>query len=103
VNLFGRRRRVRSSCEARGKATDGTPIQQWPRNKITNENWSFGITNNLLSSGVPCDLEPSPGYTWRSGRPCNVVEVLYQHSFHELDPSVRKDGGPKVLGLVAIE
>ena len=38
--------------DARGGATNGTPIQQWTCNKISNENWSFGITNNLLSSGV---------------------------------------------------
>jgi len=38
--------------DARGRATNGTPIQQWTCNKITNENWSFGITNNLLGSGV---------------------------------------------------
>jgi Ricin-type beta-trefoil lectin domain-like len=38
--------------DARGKARNGTPIQQWPCNRISNENWSFGITNNLLSSGV---------------------------------------------------
>jgi hypothetical protein len=38
--------------DARGKAVDGTPIQQWPCNTITNENWSYGISNNLLSSGI---------------------------------------------------
>jgi hypothetical protein len=38
--------------DARGTATNGTPIQQWTCDSITNENWSFGITNNLLSSGV---------------------------------------------------
>jgi hypothetical protein len=38
--------------DARGKAVNGTPIQQWTCNSITNENWSFGITNNLLSSGI---------------------------------------------------
>jgi Ricin-type beta-trefoil lectin domain len=38
--------------DARGKAVSGTPIQQWPCNWISNENWSFGITDNLLSSGV---------------------------------------------------
>ena len=38
--------------DARGKARNGTPIQQWTCNWISNENWSFGITNNLLSSGV---------------------------------------------------
>jgi hypothetical protein len=38
--------------DARGGATNGTPIQQWTCNSISNENWSFGITNNLLSSGV---------------------------------------------------
>ena len=38
--------------DARGGAKNGTPIQQWPCNSISNENWSFGITNNLLSSGV---------------------------------------------------
>src|SRR5579872_1867734 len=32
--------------DARGKAVNGTPIQQWTCNTITNENWSFGITNN---------------------------------------------------------
>jgi hypothetical protein len=38
--------------DARGKAVNGTPIQQWPCNSITNENWNFGIKNNLLSSGI---------------------------------------------------
>src|SRR5437763_13484190 len=38
--------------DAHGKATNGTPIQQWTCNSISNENWSFGITNNLLSSGI---------------------------------------------------
>jgi len=38
--------------DARGKAVNGTPIQQWTCNSISNENWSFGITNNLLSSGI---------------------------------------------------
>ena len=38
--------------DARGKAVNGTPIQQWTCNTITNENWSFGLSNNLLSSGI---------------------------------------------------
>ena len=38
--------------DARGRATNGTPIQQWPCNKISNQNWSFGLTNNLVSSGI---------------------------------------------------
>jgi hypothetical protein len=38
--------------DARGGATNGTPIQQWTCNKISNENWGFGITNNLLVSAV---------------------------------------------------
>jgi hypothetical protein len=38
--------------DARGKAVNGTPIQQWTCNQITNENWNFGITNNILSSGI---------------------------------------------------
>jgi hypothetical protein len=38
--------------DARGKAVDGTPIQQWPCNEISNENWGFGITNNVLVSAV---------------------------------------------------
>jgi hypothetical protein len=38
--------------DARGNAVNGTPIQQWTCNKISNENWSFGITNNILSSAV---------------------------------------------------
>jgi Ricin-type beta-trefoil lectin domain len=38
--------------DARGGATNGTPIEQWTCDWISNENWSFGITNNLLSSGV---------------------------------------------------
>ncbi len=38
--------------DARGGAANGTPIQQWTCDWISNENWSFGITNNLLSSGV---------------------------------------------------
>ncbi|HJU16639.1 MAG TPA: RICIN domain-containing protein [Stellaceae bacterium] len=38
--------------DARGKAVNGTPIQQWACTRITNVNWNFGITNNLLSSGI---------------------------------------------------
>ncbi len=38
--------------DARGKAVNGTPIQQWPCNSISNENWGFGISNNLLVSAV---------------------------------------------------
>ena len=38
--------------DARGKAVNGTPIQQWTCNWISNENWSFGLGNNLLSSGI---------------------------------------------------
>ena len=45
--------RASSLClDARGKAINGTPIQQWTCNSITNENWTFGITNNLLGSAV---------------------------------------------------
>ena len=35
-----------------GKAVSGVPIDQWPCNWISNENWGFGITNNLLVSAV---------------------------------------------------
>ncbi|MBF8194313.1 RICIN domain-containing protein [Nonomuraea sp. K274] len=35
-----------------GKAVSGTPIQQWTCNWISNENWGFGITDNLLVSAV---------------------------------------------------
>jgi Ricin-type beta-trefoil lectin domain-like len=38
--------------DARGKAVNGTPIQQWTCNYISNENWGFGIANSLLSSAV---------------------------------------------------
>jgi hypothetical protein len=38
--------------DARGKAADGTPIQQWPCNKITNEDWRLGTTGDLLVSGI---------------------------------------------------
>lgn len=38
--------------DARGGARNGTPIQQWSCNWISNENWGFGITNNLLGSQV---------------------------------------------------
>jgi hypothetical protein len=37
--------------DAFGPPADGTPIILWPCNFISNENWSFGIGNNLLSSG----------------------------------------------------
>lgn len=38
--------------DARGKAADGTPIQQWPCNQISNEDWSLGTTGDLLVSGI---------------------------------------------------
>jgi Ricin-type beta-trefoil lectin domain-like len=50
VHLVNRSSRL--CLDARGGATNGTPIQQWTCDWISNENWSFGITNNLLSSGV---------------------------------------------------
>jgi len=37
---------------ARGGARNGTPIQQWTCNWISNQKWNFGITNNLLGSNV---------------------------------------------------
>jgi hypothetical protein len=51
--------------DARGKAVNGTPIQQWTCNWISNENWSFGITNKLLSSGISNTFShciASPGF-----------------------------------------
>jgi len=41
--------------DARGGAINGTNIEQWPCNQISNENWSFGTAdngNNLLVSRV---------------------------------------------------
>lgn len=38
--------------DARGKAVDGTPIQQWPCDQISNENWTFGSANDSLVSAV---------------------------------------------------
>jgi Ricin-type beta-trefoil lectin domain-like len=32
--------------DARGGATNGTPIQQWMCDWISNENWAFGVGNN---------------------------------------------------------
>jgi hypothetical protein len=32
--------------DARGGATNGTPIEQWTCNWISNENWAFGVGNN---------------------------------------------------------
>jgi hypothetical protein len=47
------RNRASNLClDARGGATNGTPIQQWTCNWISNEKWGFGITNNLLGSFV---------------------------------------------------
>jgi hypothetical protein len=50
VHLINRTSRL--CLDARGKAVNGTPIQQWTCNSISNENWGFGITNNLLASAV---------------------------------------------------
>jgi len=66
VHLVNRSSRL--CLDARGGATNGTPIQQWTCNSITNENWSFGITNNLLSSGVSNTFShcvATPG--WQNG------------------------------------
>jgi hypothetical protein len=38
--------------DARGGPVNGTPIQQWTCNGISNEKWTYGITNNLLGSAV---------------------------------------------------
>jgi hypothetical protein len=38
--------------EVRDGAVNGARIDQWTCNRISNENWSFGITNNLLVSLV---------------------------------------------------
>ncbi|TWP49557.1 hypothetical protein FKR81_23765 [Lentzea tibetensis] len=51
--------------DAFGGATNGTPIIQWVCNDISNENWSFGLGNNLLASLVAgtrshCIASPGP-------------------------------------------
>jgi hypothetical protein len=38
--------------EVRDGAFNGARVDQWGCSWISNENWSFGITNNLLSSGI---------------------------------------------------
>lgn len=38
--------------DARGGAANGTPVEQWVCDWISNENWSFGINNNELVSRV---------------------------------------------------
>jgi hypothetical protein len=50
VHLINRQSQL--CMDARGGATNGTPIQQWTCNTISNEKWGFGITNNLLGSQV---------------------------------------------------
>lgn len=63
VHLVNRSSRL--CLDARGKAVNGTPIQQWTCNRISNENWSFGITNKLLSSGISNTFShcvASPGF-----------------------------------------
>jgi hypothetical protein len=50
--------------DARGDGSAGTPIQQWPCNTISNENWSNGISNNLLWSKINASAGciASPGF-----------------------------------------
>lgn len=51
--------------DARGGAVNGTPIQQWTCNSISNEKWGFGITNNLLVSfvaGTASHCIATPGF-----------------------------------------
>ena len=36
--------------DARGGATNGTPIEQWTCDQISNENWAFGVGNTLNDS-----------------------------------------------------
>jgi hypothetical protein len=50
VHLVNRSSRL--CMDVRGRAINGTPIQQWTCNWISNENWNFGIANNLLVSAV---------------------------------------------------
>jgi Ricin-type beta-trefoil lectin domain-like/Ricin-type beta-trefoil lectin domain len=38
--------------DARGNAVNGTPIQQWPCDTISNEIWSLGKNGNDLASGI---------------------------------------------------
>ena len=52
--------------DARGKAANGTPIQQWTCNTITNENWSFGITNNSVVFRDIEYIQPLHCNTWES-------------------------------------
>jgi hypothetical protein len=39
--------------DARGTGVNGTPIQQWTCNAISNENWNFGERYNQLVSAIP--------------------------------------------------
>jgi hypothetical protein len=51
--------------DARGGAANGTPIEQWVCDWISNENWGFGITNEDLASRVSNTYSyciTTPGY-----------------------------------------
>jgi hypothetical protein len=43
--------------DARGKGVDGTPIQQWSCNQISNEDWGFGITRGAPDASA-CPIRP---------------------------------------------
>ena len=84
--------------DARGRAVNGTPIQQWPCNWISNENWSFGITNNLLSSAVSNTFShcvAPPGN--QAGLPMSLI--LRRQSDAALEPPQRMSGGPSPAKL----
>ncbi len=56
VSVSGKLHFVNSSSQlcldARGGAANGTPIQQWTCDQITNENWRTSTANNWLTSAV---------------------------------------------------
>lgn len=84
--------------DARGSATNKTPVQQWTCNTITNEDWVTGDNNSIQtrvsnSDGFCLDV-PDAGTS--AGLPmqiykCNGTNAQnWKETFHPLQPAVRK-------------
>jgi hypothetical protein len=92
--------------DARGGAVNGTPIEQWTCDSISNENWAFAFGNNEYNEELVSRVSGTWNHCASTPGPQNGVAIeLYSC---DLDPSefwslpnARLAGLTRVTGVVA--
>jgi hypothetical protein len=66
--------------DARGGATNATPIEQWTCDWITNENWGNSVENNLMNENLVSRVSGTDSYSISTPGPASGdAMVLYSN------------------------